>query len=81
MSLNFDPIYLIWLFVAVSAGLAAEAVYLLGFSAASYRSQINRRLMLRRIARIAKACSSSCGVNAGSPAAAITGSTSSRSTG
>ena len=46
MSLNFDPIYLIWLFVAVSAGLTAEAVYLLCFSAASYRSRINRRLML-----------------------------------
>jgi len=45
---DFDPIYLIWLFVAISAGLAVEAVYLLGFSAASYRSRINRRLMLSK---------------------------------
>jgi len=48
MSFDFDPIYLVWLFVAVSAGLAAEAVYLLFFSTASYRSQINRRLMLSK---------------------------------
>ncbi len=45
---DFNPIYLVWLFVAVSAGLAFEAVYLLCFSAASYRSQINRRLMLSK---------------------------------
>jgi tight adherence protein B len=43
-----NPIYLVWLFVAVSAGLAFEAVYLLGFSTASYRSQINRRLKLSK---------------------------------
>ncbi len=50
MSLDFDfnPIYLVWLFVAVSAGLAFEAIYLLCFSAASYRSRINRRLMLSK---------------------------------
>jgi tight adherence protein B len=48
MSLDFDPIYLIWLLVAASAGLAFEAVYLLGFSASSYRSQVNRRLMLSK---------------------------------
>jgi tight adherence protein B len=48
MSLDFDPIFLIWLLVATSAGLAFEAVYLLGFSASSYRSQINRRLMLSK---------------------------------
>src|SRR5277367_159088 len=48
MAFDFDPIYLIWLFVAISAGLAAEAVYLVGFSAASYRSQINRRLMISK---------------------------------
>jgi tight adherence protein B len=46
--LDFDPIYLIWLFVAVSAGLTVEAVYLLCHSATSYRSQINRRLMLSK---------------------------------
>src|SRR5579862_6119425 len=48
MSLDFDPIYLIWLFVAVSAGLAVEAIYLLSFSTASYRSQVNRRLMISK---------------------------------
>lgn len=45
---DFDPIYLVWLFVAVSAGLTVEAVYLTCFSAASYRSKINRRLMLTK---------------------------------
>jgi len=43
-----NPIYLVYLFVAVSAGLAFEAVYLLGFSTASYRSQVNRRLKLSK---------------------------------
>jgi tight adherence protein B len=46
--LDFNPIYLVWLFVAVSAGLTVEAVYLLCFSAASYRSRINRRLMISK---------------------------------
>ncbi len=46
--LDFDPIYLVWLFIAISVGLAFEAVYLLTFSAASYRSKINRRLMLSK---------------------------------
>jgi tight adherence protein B len=45
---DFNPMYLIWLFVAVSAGLAFEAIYLLCFSTASYRSQVNRRLMLSK---------------------------------
>ena len=44
MLFDIDPIYLVWLFIAISAGLAFEAVYLLCFSAASYRSRINRRL-------------------------------------
>jgi tight adherence protein B len=48
MAFQIDPIYLVWLSVAISAGLAAEAVYLLGFSTASYRSRINRRLMLSK---------------------------------
>ncbi len=48
MSFDFDPIYLIWLLVAASAGLGVEAVYLLCFKATSYRSQINRRLMLSK---------------------------------
>jgi tight adherence protein B len=46
--MDFNPIYLVWLFIAVSAGLAFEAVYLLCFSTASYRSQINRRLKLSK---------------------------------
>jgi tight adherence protein B len=48
MELDFNPIYLVWLFVAMSAGLVAEAVYLTCYSAASYRSRINRRLMLSK---------------------------------
>jgi tight adherence protein B len=46
MSLNFDPIYLVYLFVAVSAGLLVEGLYLLFFSGASYRKNVNRRLKL-----------------------------------
>lgn len=48
MSFDFNSIYLIWSFVAVSAGLTVEAIYLLCFSTASYRSQINRRLMMSK---------------------------------
>src|SRR5271167_1401809 len=48
MLFDINPIYLVWLFVAVSAGLAVEAVYLICFQAASYRSRINRRLMLSK---------------------------------
>ena len=48
MQFDINPIYLVWLFVAVSAGLVVEAVYLIGFSAASYRSRINRRLALSK---------------------------------
>jgi tight adherence protein B len=48
MAFDFDPIYLIWLFVALAAGLAVEAIYLMCFSAASYRSRINRRLMISK---------------------------------
>ena len=43
---DFNPIYLVWLFVALAAGLTVEAVYLMCFSAASYRSRINRRLAI-----------------------------------
>jgi tight adherence protein B len=45
---DIDPIYLVWLFVGVSAMLAVEAVYLTCFQAASYRSRINRRLMISK---------------------------------
>ena len=44
--LDFNPIYLVWLFIAVSVGLTFEVIYLTTYSAASYRSKINRRLML-----------------------------------
>jgi tight adherence protein B len=46
MNFDFDPIYLIYLLVAASAGLAVEGVYLLCFSDASYRKNVNRRLKL-----------------------------------
>jgi len=64
MSLNLDPIYLVWLFIAISAGLAFEAVYLLGFSKASYRSTINRRLSLSKDRPDREACWCSCAVSA-----------------
>jgi tight adherence protein B len=46
MSFDFNPIYLVWIMVALSAGLAAEAVYIVFASSTNYRSRINRRLML-----------------------------------
>ena len=46
MSFDFDPIYLIYLLVAVSAGLFVEGIYLLFFSGGSYRKNVNRRLKL-----------------------------------
>jgi tight adherence protein B len=46
MSFDIDPIYVIYVFVAASAGLFAEGFYLLFFSGASYRSNVNRRLKL-----------------------------------
>jgi tight adherence protein B len=46
MPFEFDPIYLIWILVAASAGLFVEGIYLLCFSGASYRKNVNRRLRL-----------------------------------
>jgi tight adherence protein B len=46
MSFDFDPVYLIYLLVAASAGLFVEGIYLLFFSGASYRKNVNRRLKL-----------------------------------
>src|SRR3984893_2263206 len=43
---DFDPIYLIYLLVAASAGLFAEGFYLLCFTGATYRNNVNRRLKL-----------------------------------
>ena len=48
VAFDFNPIYLVWLLVATSAALTVEAVYLLCVSTVSYRSQINRRLMLSK---------------------------------
>src|SRR5664280_3594886 len=41
---NFDPVYLIYLLIGVSAAMFAEGVYLLFYNKASYRHNINRRL-------------------------------------
>ena len=41
---NFDPVYLIYLLIGVSAAMFAEGVYLLFYNKASYRNNINRRL-------------------------------------
>src|ERR1700681_4122403 len=46
MSFDFDPIYLIYVLVAASAGLFAESIYLLCFTGATYRNNVNRRLKL-----------------------------------
>jgi tight adherence protein B len=46
MSFDFDPIYLIYLLVAASAGLFVEGLYLLFFAGGSYRKNVNRRLKL-----------------------------------
>ena len=66
MSFDFDPIYLIWLFVAASAGLTVEAVYLLCFSSGIV-SQPDQPAAdaVEGPRRIAKASSSSCGASAG----------------
>jgi len=41
---NFNPVYLIYLLVGVSAAMFAEGFYLLAYSKASYRKNLNRRL-------------------------------------
>jgi tight adherence protein B len=48
MSFDFDPIYLIYILVAASAALFAEGFYLLCFTGASYRNNVNRRLKLMK---------------------------------
>src|SRR3974390_1062579 len=48
MSFELDSIYLVYLLVAVSAGFLVEGLYLLFFSGASYRQNVNRRLKLLR---------------------------------
>src|SRR5262245_11097917 len=46
MSFDIDPTYAVYGFAALSAVLFGEGVYLLFFSAASYRNRINRRLSM-----------------------------------
>jgi tight adherence protein B len=46
MPFEIDSIYLIYLFVALAAGLFVEGVYLLFFNTRSYRKNVNRRLRL-----------------------------------
>src|SRR3954447_21887015 len=46
MPFDIDPIYVIYLFVALAAGLLVEGVYLLFFNTRSYRKNVNRRLKL-----------------------------------
>jgi tight adherence protein B len=41
---DFNPVYLIYLLIGVSAAMFAEGVYLLFYNKASYRQNINRRL-------------------------------------
>lgn len=41
---NFDPIYLVYLLIGLSAAMFAEGVYLLFYTRSSYRQNINRRL-------------------------------------
>jgi tight adherence protein B len=43
---EIDSVHLVYLFAALAAGLAFESVYLLFFTARSYRKNINRRLRL-----------------------------------
>ncbi len=81
MPFDLDSAYLIYFLAAASAVLFVEAVYLLCFSTASYRSRINRRLRLLKDRPTGKACWFSCAANAGSRPAASMGCRSCRSTG
>jgi tight adherence protein B len=46
MPFDIDLVYVIYLFVALAAGLFVEGIYLLFFNARSYRKNVNRRLRL-----------------------------------
>jgi len=48
LQFDFNPIYLVWLCVALAAGLTVEVIYLTCFSMASYRNRINRRLAIAK---------------------------------
>jgi tight adherence protein B len=47
MPTHIDLIYVVYLFVALAAGLLVEGVYLLFFNTRSYRKNVNRRLKLQ----------------------------------
>ncbi len=46
MPFDIDPVYVIYSFVALAAGLFVEGIYLLFFNTRSYRKNVNRRLQL-----------------------------------
>jgi tight adherence protein B len=48
MSFSFDTIYVVYFFAAASAVLFVEGIYLLFYSSSSYRSRVNRRLVLMK---------------------------------
>jgi tight adherence protein B len=43
---EIDPVYVVYLFAALAAGLFVEGIYLLFFNTQSYRKNINRRLKM-----------------------------------
>ena len=48
MPFDIDAVYLVYALAAGSVILFVEAIYLIFFSAASYRNRINRRLQLKQ---------------------------------
>lgn len=48
MSFGFDTIYVFYFLAAASAVLFVEGIYLLFYSSSSYRSRVNRRLVLMK---------------------------------
>lgn len=46
MPFDVDSVYVVYLFVALAAGLFVEGIYLLFFTSHSYRRNVNRRLRL-----------------------------------
>ena len=48
-NLNFNPVYLFYLLIGISAAMFAEGAYLLFYSKASYRKNLNRRLKVMEV--------------------------------
>jgi tight adherence protein B len=46
MNFDLDPLYVVYMFAALAAVLAAEALYLLFHNRSDYRSRVNRRLQI-----------------------------------